>query len=256
MGVVYMAEQEKPVRRRVALKINKPGMDTGRIIARFEAERQALALMDHPNIARVLEAGTTGITDEGGTRKDEQEVAIRSDSSFSPHPSSFPGLPYFGLLPGLAGDADLRLARPLVLDEGRTSHAADDVIGTGVVGDDVLGHDDTNGDTAVDTRFGTMFPINPWRKMRDTPGDEVGSPYTSSASSFHPNGANVAFADGSVKFLKETIDSWAIDDARGFPVWVSVDDNGFLTVSDKNPFGVCQKLSTRNEEDFVSSGSY
>ena len=54
---------------------------------------------------------------------------------------------FFGLLPGLAGDADLRLARPLVLDEGRTSHAADDVIGTGVVGDDVLGHDDTNGDS-------------------------------------------------------------------------------------------------------------
>jgi serine/threonine protein kinase len=60
MGVVYMAEQEKPVRRRVALKIVKPGMNTGRVIARFEAERQALALMDHPNIARVLDAGTTG----------------------------------------------------------------------------------------------------------------------------------------------------------------------------------------------------
>jgi len=95
MGVVYMAEQEKPVRRRVALKIVKPGMDTGRIIARFEAERQALALMDHPNIARVLDAGTTGITDEGGTRKDEQELAIRSDSSSIPHPSFLPGLPYF-----------------------------------------------------------------------------------------------------------------------------------------------------------------
>ena len=48
MGVVYMAEQEKPVRRRVALKIIKPGMDTGQVIARFEAERQALAHMDHP----------------------------------------------------------------------------------------------------------------------------------------------------------------------------------------------------------------
>ena len=61
MGVVYMAEQEKPVRRRVALKIIKPGMDTGQVIARFEAERQALALMDHPNIARVLDAGATDI---------------------------------------------------------------------------------------------------------------------------------------------------------------------------------------------------
>ena len=58
-GVVYMAEQERPVRRRVALKIIKLGMDTKSVIARFEAERQALAMMDHPNIARVLEAGAT-----------------------------------------------------------------------------------------------------------------------------------------------------------------------------------------------------
>lgn len=59
MGVVYMAEQHKPLHRRVALKIIKPGMDTSAVIARFEAERQALALMDHPNIAKVFDAGTT-----------------------------------------------------------------------------------------------------------------------------------------------------------------------------------------------------
>jgi serine/threonine protein kinase/tetratricopeptide (TPR) repeat protein len=59
MGVVYMAEQQRPVRRKVALKIIKPGMDTKQVIARFEAERQALALMDHPNIARVIDAGAT-----------------------------------------------------------------------------------------------------------------------------------------------------------------------------------------------------
>ena len=58
-GVVYMAEQEEPVRRRVALKVIKLGMDTKGVIARFEAERQALALMDHPNIARVFDAGAT-----------------------------------------------------------------------------------------------------------------------------------------------------------------------------------------------------
>ena len=58
-GSVYMAEQEVPVRRRVALKVIKLGMDTKSVIARFEAERQALALMDHPNIARVLDAGAT-----------------------------------------------------------------------------------------------------------------------------------------------------------------------------------------------------
>jgi serine/threonine protein kinase len=59
MGVVWMAEQEQPVRRRVALKVVKPGMDSRQVLARFEAERQALALMDHPNIAKVLDAGTT-----------------------------------------------------------------------------------------------------------------------------------------------------------------------------------------------------
>ena len=59
MGIVFMAEQEAPVRRKVALKIIKPGMDSSHVIARFEAERQALALMDHPNIARVLDAATT-----------------------------------------------------------------------------------------------------------------------------------------------------------------------------------------------------
>ena len=59
MGVVYMADQQHPVKRRVALKVIKPGMDTRQIIGRFEAERQALAMMDHGNIAHVLDAGTT-----------------------------------------------------------------------------------------------------------------------------------------------------------------------------------------------------
>ena len=58
-GVVYVAEQTEPVRRRVALKVIKLGMDTKAVVARFEAERQALAMMDHPNIAKVLDAGTT-----------------------------------------------------------------------------------------------------------------------------------------------------------------------------------------------------
>jgi serine/threonine protein kinase len=102
MGVVYMAEQTEPVRRRVALKIVKPGMDTRQVLARFEAERQALSLMDHPNIARVLDAGTTG---ERGGQCEAPEVPAKS-APFSgrtpvatiltflfgasiPHPSSF-----------------------------------------------------------------------------------------------------------------------------------------------------------------------
>src|SRR5262245_38558757 len=58
MGTVWMAQQSEPVKRVVALKLIKAGMDSRQVIARFEAERQALALMDHPNIARVLDAGT------------------------------------------------------------------------------------------------------------------------------------------------------------------------------------------------------
>ena len=58
-GIVYMAEQQQPVKRRVAVKIVKPGMDTKEVVARFEAERQALALMDHVNIAKVFDGGAT-----------------------------------------------------------------------------------------------------------------------------------------------------------------------------------------------------
>ena len=58
-GEVFVAEQSEPVRRRVALKVIKLGMDTRQVVARFEAERQALAMMDHPNIAKVLDAGAT-----------------------------------------------------------------------------------------------------------------------------------------------------------------------------------------------------
>jgi serine/threonine protein kinase len=88
MGVVFMAEQTEPIQRTVALKIIKPGMDTRQVIARFEAERQALALMDHPNIARVLDAGTTGggSRDEGrGTRAGKEDpLALDSRPSTTP----------------------------------------------------------------------------------------------------------------------------------------------------------------------------
>ncbi|MHC4175277.1 MAG: serine/threonine protein kinase, partial [Planctomycetota bacterium] len=59
MGIVNLAEQKQPIRRKVALKVIKPGMDSKRVVARFEAERQALALLDHSNIAHVYDAGTT-----------------------------------------------------------------------------------------------------------------------------------------------------------------------------------------------------
>jgi hypothetical protein len=92
-GVVYMAEQEEPVRRRVALKIIKLGMDTRQVIARFEAERQALAMMDHPNIAKVFDAGVVGEKVEG-RRKSEEGEASRLPSDFCLPPSGH-GRPYF-----------------------------------------------------------------------------------------------------------------------------------------------------------------
>jgi serine/threonine protein kinase/lipopolysaccharide biosynthesis regulator YciM len=96
MGTVYLGEQQEPVKRQVALKIIKAGMDSAHVIGRFEQERQALAVMDHPNIAKVFDAGTTEEKDEGGRMKDEKATHKDSDSSFIPHPSSFRiGRPYF-----------------------------------------------------------------------------------------------------------------------------------------------------------------
>ncbi|HEY2785644.1 MAG TPA: tetratricopeptide repeat protein [Fimbriiglobus sp.] len=92
MGSVWRAKQTEPVKRFVAVKLIKAGMDSKSVLARFEAERQALALMDHPNIAKVLDGGIIG-KDEGGRTKEER--GADSSSSFIPHPSSFHGRPFF-----------------------------------------------------------------------------------------------------------------------------------------------------------------
>src|SRR6266542_665283 len=100
-GVVYMAEQEEPVRRRVALKVIKLGMDTKQVIARFEAERQALALMDHPNIAKIHDAGITeaplpasGHPLPVGRGEGQGEGSSNSQPS-TLDPQLSPGRPYF-----------------------------------------------------------------------------------------------------------------------------------------------------------------
>jgi serine/threonine protein kinase/WD40 repeat protein len=87
MGVVWMAEQQEPIRRMVALKIIKPGMDSAQVIARFEAERQALALMDHQNIARVFDGGTVGVPASAGSSVADLEDRLK--------PGLQPGRPFF-----------------------------------------------------------------------------------------------------------------------------------------------------------------
>jgi WD40 repeat protein/serine/threonine protein kinase len=114
MGVVFMAEQSEPIQRTVALKVIKPGMDTRQVIARFEAERQALAMMDHPNIAKVLDAGTTddrskpdaqarggearggeGETGIGGELDVQAALRISPSPTLPLSPSTSTGRPYF-----------------------------------------------------------------------------------------------------------------------------------------------------------------
>jgi serine/threonine protein kinase len=91
MGAVWMAEQQEPVRRVVALKVIKAGMDTRQVIARFEAERQALALMDHPNIAKVLDAGTTEVRGQKSEVRKQAASSLTSDLC----PLTSGGRPYF-----------------------------------------------------------------------------------------------------------------------------------------------------------------
>src|SRR5262245_41521056 len=81
MGTVWMAEQTEPIRRRVAVKVIKAGMDSKQVLARFEAERQALALMDHPNIAKVLDAGTIGAEPDASARGTTATLAYASGSA-------------------------------------------------------------------------------------------------------------------------------------------------------------------------------
>ena len=88
-GVVYLAQQREPVRRQVALKVIRLGMDTERVVARFEMERQSLALMDHPNIARVL--GTSVFRDGMGPRLADHRLLRREETRCPPADRSFHG---------------------------------------------------------------------------------------------------------------------------------------------------------------------
>src|SRR5438477_2586150 len=95
MGTVFVAEQTQPVQRKVALKVIKPGMDSRQVIARFEAERQALAMMDHVNIARVFDGGTTGTVASGQWSVAREEGEGSAPLVTSHWPLATAGRPYF-----------------------------------------------------------------------------------------------------------------------------------------------------------------
>jgi eukaryotic-like serine/threonine-protein kinase len=95
MGLVFVADQEHPVRRRVALKVVKPGMDTRQVLARFEAERQALALMDHPNIAKVLDGGMTGEPGRVSAGSTGEPCRVSAGSTRGADATPLAGRPYF-----------------------------------------------------------------------------------------------------------------------------------------------------------------
>src|SRR5262249_3388983 len=105
-----------------------------------------------------------------------------------------------------------------------------------------------------DTLFTTLYPLNAYKTVPRV-ADEFANSWIESASSFHPGGANFAFADGSVHFLKDSIQTWPFDPKTGYPAGVS-DVKGIYQLATGTQFGVYQKLSTRATGEVTSADQY
>jgi prepilin-type N-terminal cleavage/methylation domain-containing protein/prepilin-type processing-associated H-X9-DG protein len=107
-----------------------------------------------------------------------------------------------------------------------------------------------------DTLFTSFYPLNPQRKVQNAYGDGLTEAYLAAASSFHPGGANFAMADGSVRFIKDTIDSWPMDAQTATPLGVIQDANGLFQLTGGARFHVYQALTTRNGGEIISADGY
>jgi prepilin-type processing-associated H-X9-DG protein len=106
------------------------------------------------------------------------------------------------------------------------------------------------------TLFTSFYPLNPQNKVQNVVGDGLCEAYLGAAASYHPGGANFAMADGSVRFIKDTIDSWPMDAQTAVPLGVIQDANGLFQLTGGARFHVYQALSTRNGGEVISDDRY
>jgi prepilin-type N-terminal cleavage/methylation domain-containing protein/prepilin-type processing-associated H-X9-DG protein len=108
-----------------------------------------------------------------------------------------------------------------------------------------------------DTAFNAFYPINPQKRLDNFPGNDQAGAFINAASSFHPGGVNAAFCDGSVRFVKDTIDTWAFDRAAGLPIGVTKEAGSSVFIMAPNTkVGVWQRLASKNGGEVISADQF